>query len=236
MRVRLPYRRARTARMKASRGTAGAALRYDFANGRRPCPRSAPHRPPRRRRCDAEFFAPADPARHHRRAAVHPARGNRPDRGGAGGAGDRRRPARVRPPRLDRLGLPADLDRGDADLRAAVGHLGPARAAAAGHRLVRGRVRALRAVADAVAAHCLSRLAGHRRGRADGDVAGRHRRRGCAARTRQIPGLHGGDVGRGERRRADPRRLDHRRLLLALDLLDQRADRHRRVRAAATGR
>ena len=59
--------------------------------------------------------------------------------------GDRRRPERLRASRLDRLGLSADLHGDDADLRQAVRHLRPAKAAAGGAGGVRGRLGAVRA-------------------------------------------------------------------------------------------
>ncbi len=173
--------------MRHWRASNGVAVRYNVFHGRRPEPHARPAFPRR----TAEFLASADPARHHRRVAVHPAGRDRPDRGGAGGARHRRRPARVRPPVVDRLGLSAHLHRRHADLWPAFGHLRAAGAAAAGDRAVRDRLRPVRAVAVAVATDRVPGVAGRRRGGADGDGAGLHRRRRCAARAGQISGLHG---------------------------------------------
>ena len=77
--------------------------------------------------------------------------------------------------------------------------------------------------------------AGDRRRRVDVDGAGDDRRHRGAARARPLPGLHGDDVGDGERVRADRGRLDHRSPVLALHFLDQCAGGDRRVPGGGAG-
>ena len=178
-----------------------------------------PSRCPERRR----LLPPANPPRHHRDHAVHPAGGAGPDGGDPGGPGDRGAVERVRPFVLDRVRLSADLDRGHADLRQAVGHVRPARPAAAGAGAVHRGIRAMRAGAIAAAADRVPRSARAGWRRADGDGAGRDRGRRLPAGTRSLPGLHGRDVGRGLGRRAGGRRLVHRPTVLDVRVLDQRA-------------
>ena len=73
--------------------------------------------------------------------------------------------------------------------------------------------------------------AGDRRGRTARHGPGVDRRRRRPARARPIPGLYFGRVGRRQHRRPGARRLGHRRRLVAVDLLVERADRRRRLRA-----
>ena len=138
-------------------------------------------------------------------------------------------------------GLPHHLDDLHAAVREAVGHLRSQAAVPVRDRHVHPRVRAVRAVDVYVHAGGIPRLPGHRCRWPDLDGAGDHGRHHRAARAGPVSGLlHGrvrhlerpGSGGRRVPRRAGWHLRDHR---LAVDLLHQRADRHRRARRRHPG-
>ena len=128
--------------------------------------------------------------------------------------------------------VPAGLDDHDADRREARRHVrAEARAPGGPGRLPR-RLRALRAQPEHARADRLPGDPGARRRRADGQHAGRDRRRRLSARARPLLRADGRRVRRLDGGRPAGRRAVRRPPVVALDLLHQPADRDRRVRRA----
>ena len=125
--------------------------------------------------------------------------------------------------------LPADQHDHRPVLGQAVRPLRPQADVHARHRDLPGRLGPVRPEPEHGDAHPLPRHPGHRRGRPVPGRAGDHRRPVHAQGTRQVPGPVRGRLRHRLHRRPAGRRLPDRALQLALDLLRQHPDRHRRA-------
>ena len=190
-----------------------------------PVGRGRDHHAPAGPEWDAGLYAPADPARGDGDHAVHLPGLAGPDGGNPRRPGDCGRFERVRAPVLDRDGVSAHLDGGDADLWQGFGHLRAAGAAAAGAGAVHCGQPCLRVLAVIVAADRGAGVPGPRRGRVVRNGAGGDRRRCRAAGAWAISGLHGVDVGPVVHCRADRGRVGDGPFVVALDFLCEPAVR-----------
>ena len=150
-----------------------------------------------------------------------------------GTADDRRKSRRDLAAALGGDGVPARVDDHDPTGRQARGHARAQARAAGGARRLPRRFGAVRTEPEHARADRLSGAPGPGRRRPDGEHAGSDRRRRLASRARPLLRLDGRRLRHLDGGRAAPRRALRRPSLVALDLLRQRPDRHRRVRRPA---
>ena len=163
-------------------------------------------------------------APHHRGGTpCDAARSARPGHGRDRAAYDRREPGRRRQHVVGGHRQSSMRDGGDAALRQAVGYPRPAHHDADRDQRLWGGFARLCAGALDADADSRARAAGTRQRRPDAAGADHHRRRGVAARSSALSGLHLVDLHRVDRRRPDSRRLHRRASALVVDLLAQPA-------------
>ena len=163
-------------------------------------------------------------APHHRgRTAGDAARSARPGHGRDRAADDRREPGRRRQHVVGRHRQSSVRNGGDAALRQAVGYPWPAHHDADRDQRLWGGFARLRAGALDADVNSRARAAGTWQRRPDAAGADHHRRRGVAARSAALPGLHLVDLHRVDSGRPDSRRLHRRASALVVDLLAQPA-------------